>query len=219
MQTQSNFIGNGSCTSRDTSEDDTWTNLSPNVVYQLTFALGGFGKGIRFTEKSVFSDRFYDQSASRNGTQLIASNTKLHIGNAYKNPSQNYLFSGEVYLVAAYSKYLSDSEITQNYNAGLPNSLPVVSNTNFVLLEDVKGNVTITSSDFDNTDLNKGQVITLKVTLLPSTGTVSHINGSGIEEIVTKLPYTLVSNTVMYVNKPFTYGNYLIGITVTFSLC
>jgi hypothetical protein len=94
--------------------------------------------------------------------------------------------------------------------------LPVVPNAKFVFVEDVKGNVTITSSDFDNTDLNKGQVITLKVTLLPSEGTVSHINGSGIEEIITKLPYILVSNKIMYVNKPFTYGNYLIGITVKF---
>jgi hypothetical protein len=172
---------------------------------------------IRFSKKSPFpvSSSEYVLGDPRNSTHLIASNTKLHIGNVY-TPSTDFLFSGEVYLVAAYSKFLSDSEITQNYNAGLPNSLPVVPNAKFVFVEDVKGNVTITSSDFDNTDLNKGQVITLKVTLLPSEGTVSHINGSGIEEIITKLPYILVSNKIMYVNKPFTYGNYLIGITVKF---
>jgi hypothetical protein len=100
---------------------------------------------------------------------------------------------------------LSDAEVLQNYEAGLPNSLPVVQSARYTVVDTRV--IQLDVSDFDVTDLHLNQIITVQITSFVGRGV---INNAPIT-----LPYTLTSSSFTFTIDPRTSGiNYaVIGIT------
>lgn len=93
------------------------------------------------------------------------------------SPHATSAWTGTVFLLAMYNRYLSDAEIAMNRVLGPPNSLPFCNATSFSVYEDNRTIIFPTSvcSDFDR-DPTQAQLRSL-----PSHGTLWHNNVTAVE--------------------------------------
>jgi len=72
-------------------------------------------------------------------------------------------WQGSTFLIAAYNRVLSSTEITQNYNAGIPNSIPLTLNSQVTAVEDNVHVILLNATDYQNTP----QQLTMEIMSVP----------------------------------------------------
>jgi hypothetical protein len=109
----------------------------------------------------------------------------------------DYWVDGTIYHFAMYNRSLSDQEVEQNFQAGLPNSMPVIRDSVVkTVIEDSLLLINVTDIyDFDVDQFKKNQSLTWRITSPPTRG-------------------ELINNTY-FKHLPFTSGNNYATIGIT----
>jgi len=147
------------------------TISSPAVTHMtLTFSAGT----ISSYTKSIRTSGTGSNPLSFN-IALFQPNSPLLLGRSFPNPVPlpATQYGGKIFHLAFYDRALSPAEITQNYDAWMPNSRPFLSSTarGVALLQDAYSFFDLPVDDFDNTWAPPAvarQTITFNITTLPA---------------------------------------------------
>jgi len=144
---------------------------TPAVTHMtLTYSAGSL---ISYT-RSIRTSGSVNQAIAFN-INLFQPNSALLLGRSFPNPVPlpATQYGGKIFHLAFYDRAISAAEVTQNYDAWMPNSRPFLSSTarGVALLQDAYSFFDLPVDDFDNTWAPPAvarQTITFNITTLPA---------------------------------------------------